>query len=215
MVGRTEAPVPELPGIDVSRETMERLQFFAVELSKWNRTINLVAPNEIDRLWQRHIIDSAQLWNYRHPATTQWVDLGSGGGLPGVVLAVIAAQYAADASFHLVESDIRKAAFLRMIAAQLSLPVTVHAKRAEAVPPLGARTVTARALAPLSLLIPLALPHLAKDGLAIFPKGQSWKDEVAEASHAWRFSVTPHSSVLDSRAAILQISDISRIGKKY
>lgn len=203
----------ELPGIDVSRETLERLQFFSATVSKWNKTINLVSPSDIDRFWQRHIIDSAQLWNFRHPETALWADLGSGGGLPGVILAIIGAQHAPSVAFHFVESDKRKAAFLRMVSAQLSLSATVHAKRAEALLPLGAHTLTARAVAPLPNLLSLTSRHMTDDGIAIFPKGQTWQQELGEASRTWRFSVSVHPSILDRRAAILQIGGISRIGQ--
>lgn len=205
-----EKPDPSLPGISVSRETQERLQAYADQLRRWTKTVNLISRNEVDRLWQRHIVDSAQLWHLRKPETRRWVDLGSGGGLPGVVLAILAAESDPGIDFHLVESDKRKAAFLRMSSAELGLKLKIHTERAETLQPLGADTLTARALAPLPVLLGYVARHLNPDGIAILPKGHSVQAETEQALQTWDYAATVHQSVADSGSVILQITNIRR-----
>ncbi|MDZ7905442.1 MAG: 16S rRNA (guanine(527)-N(7))-methyltransferase RsmG [Cypionkella sp.] len=190
--------------LDVSRETLDKLTHYTAEALRWNGAINLVSKSSIDHIWQRHVWDSAQLFSYGD-ANSPWADIGSGGGFPGIVMAIMGAQ-----QVTLVESDQRKAAFLREIARQLSLPVTVLARRVDQIQPLTAKTLTARALAALTELLAHAKPHLDADGAAIFPKGRASDVEIIEAQAKWRFDVEKHPSKTVSDATVLVIRNIQR-----
>jgi len=199
-------------GRSVSRETWERLAQLESLLGKWNRRINLVSPRTLPDFWTRHVLDSAQLFDLAPQGSGSWADLGSGGGFPGLVVAILAADERPDLRVTLVESDQRKAAFL-MTAAREIVPaagVRVLAARAESVPPLSADVVSARALAPLAALLPLAMRHLAPKGVALFPKGARWRDEVAAGLANWRFNIQNHPSRTDPEAVVLAIEGISR-----
>lgn len=202
----------DLNGISVSRETWDRLADYCEAIVTWSRSISLVSRTEPSRIWQRHILDSAQLWPLRHPKTATWADLGTGAGLPGIVLAIIAREMSSDIRFHLVESDQRKAAFLRFVESRQMLGLRVHTERAEMLSPIAAQTVSARALAPLPKLLGLVVRHLAPDGIALLPKGESLAEELSQARDSWHFNAKHHPSKLDSRASILQISNIEKTG---
>ncbi|WP_424810556.1 16S rRNA (guanine(527)-N(7))-methyltransferase RsmG [Roseococcus sp. YIM B11640] len=194
---------PELDLADVSRETTERLRAYLLLLMSWNQRINLVANAPEQELWSRHIIDSWQLLPLL-PDEGVLVDLGSGGGLPGLVLAI-----GRERPTHLVESDRRKAAFLLEVSRALGLKhVTIHVSRIEAakVPP--AQVVTARALAPLKELLPMAARILAPGGVAVFPKGRSADVELTEASPHWSMQTERFASRTDLQATIFRLSEI-------
>ena len=195
---------------NVSRETLVRLEEYAALLAKWNPVINLVSKSTLPDVWQRHMRDSAQLWPLCPKGARLWVDIGSGGGFPGIVIAILAAELAPEMRVILIESDQRKATFLRTVAQALGLALRVESQRAEDVPPLGADVVSARALTSLSGLLPLAQRHLAENGVAIFPKGQSAAQELTDALELWQFSVTKTPSETDHQAVVLQIRDIAR-----
>ncbi|MCC7320082.1 MAG: 16S rRNA (guanine(527)-N(7))-methyltransferase RsmG [Rubellimicrobium sp.] len=199
----------DIPGLDVSRETDERLRALASLIVRWTRKINLIAPDTISTIWDRHIRDSAQLVRFAPATTTSWVDLGSGAGLPGLVVATILSGINPDATVTLIESDRRKAAFLEVAKQELSLTVEIRSDRAESLPPLRADVLSARALAPLGGLLALASRHLSPSGLAIFPKGRTWEQEVAEARQRWQFGLAIHDSLTDHQARILLIKGIS------
>lgn len=198
-------------GGDVSRETADRLALYAGLLRTWNPKINLVSKQTLADLETRHIADSAQLLALAPENATTWADLGSGGGFPGLVIAIHAAERRPALRVTLVESDQRKAAFLRTVAQRTGVPVTVHAERIEAVPPLGTDVLSARALAPLSALLDHAARHLAPSGTALFPKGATWRAEVAEALERWRFRCENHPSATSQDGAILRIGGIDRV----
>lgn len=198
----------QIAGVDVSRETLDRLESFEAHLRKWTPRINLVAPNTLPQLWTRHIVDSAQLFAHAPKTARHWVDLGSGGGLPGLVCAILAQQHLPDCRFTLIESDKRKSAFLMTTAHALGVPVTVLAQRVEAVPPQSADVVSARALAPLRDLLALVQRHLAEDGVALLPKGRNWAEELAAARAEWQFSVRAELSQTDPDARLLKLKDI-------
>ena len=195
---------------NVSRETLVRLEEYAALLAKWNPVINLVSKSTLPDVWQRHMRDSAQLWPLCPKGARLWVDMGSGGGFPGLVIAILAAELAPEMRVILIESDQRKATFLRTVAQTLGLELRVESQRAEDVPPLGADVVSARALTALSGLLPLAQRHLAENGVAIFPKGQSAAQELTDALELWQFAVTKTPSETDHQAVVLQIRDIAR-----
>ena len=192
----------------VSRETHERLTAYEALVRKWNAKINLVAPSTLPEFNSRHIQDSIQIFDHVQFPEGNWVDLGSGGGLPGIVVSIYAQK--APLTVSLVESDHRKSAFLRTVIRELSLQnVSIMTGRIENVPPLAANFVSARALAPLSVLLSMVQRHMHQDGTAIFLKGRSWKAECDEARKEWRFDVTSFPSKTDPDAAILKITGVS------
>lgn len=199
-----------LRGQPVSRETFERLAAFVALLEKWNPKINLVSAGTLAQVWTRHILDSLQLFDLAQADTGHWVDLGTGGGFPGLVVALVAQDEAPDLRITLVESDQRKAAFLATALRAAGAAAQVRAERIEGLPPLGATILTARALAPLPRLLDYAARHLAPNGRAFFPKGQMVEAELEQALASHRFRYQKHPSRTDSQAVILQIEDISR-----
>lgn len=206
----TYAAVAALPY--VSRETMERLEHYVQSLKKWTAKINLISKSSLSDVWGRHILDSVQLWPLADAGAGSWVDLGSGGGLPIVPLACIGLDQRPGLLFHAIESDQRKAAFLRHITHDLGLSLTVHAQRIDEVAPLEAQIVSARALTALPDLLGLCARHLAPNGTAILPKGANNADELRLALERWRFEVQTYESVTDSAATIFKIKDITRAG---
>lgn len=195
---------------DVSRETMERLDTYYDLTLKWTPKINLVSKAAQADLWQRHFLDSAQLWQLRPTGAKSWIDLGSGGGYPGLVIAIIAADAAPELHITLVESDARKCAFLRTVAREVGIDVTVLTLRAEALEPNQADVVSARALAPVSTLLDYAGRILRPGGICLFLKGRQTDKELEAAAEMWSFEVTKTPSLTDPDGAILKIKDISR-----
>jgi len=193
----------------VSRETEDRLERFLDLLLRWNARINLVSGKDTGALRERHVADSLQLLPLLPEGDGALVDLGSGGGFPGLVLAAAVSR-----PVHLVEADRRKAAFLQAAAAELGLShVVVHPVRIEALhlPPVG--VVTARALAPLTVLLPWAAELLAPEGVAIFPKGRSAEEELDEAmAVGWTMTVERFKSSTDPNATLFRMSGIRRAG---
>lgn len=164
----------------IAEETLARLTTLVERLATWTRRINLVGPATVPEAWVRHVLDSAALFPMLPTSARRLADLGSGAGFPGLVLAILGAP-----DVHLVESDQRKAAFLREAARVTDTPVTIHVRRIEALDPLGADVVTARALAPLPELLPLVTRHLAPDGIAVLPKGRTADDELTACADQW------------------------------
>lgn len=200
-----------LAGLDVSRETMDRLEAYLALLKKWNPAINLVAKSTIDAAWERHFIDSAQVFSLAPSNVRKWGDLGSGGGFPGLVCAALAKELSPETHFTLVESDKRKATFLRTVARELDLTVEVLSERIESVNPLSADLISARALAALPKLLDFAERHLEVGGRALFQKGISFRDEIAESLESWRFTYEEYASVTDPESVVLLIGDIERV----
>ena len=195
----------------VSRETFERLTAFQLLFEKWSARINLAAPSTLPDLWRRHILDSAQLFPLARDAKT-WLDLGSGGGFPGVVLAILLRERPG-ASLAMVESSQKKVAFLRNAVAQAGAPSVVHAMRIEDFAARDAGpvdVVTARALAPLPVLLGLARPWLEAGATAIFHKGRDYRREIEESRDAWQFDLVEHPSVIDAASVILEINDLKK-----
>lgn len=203
--------VAALQLMHVSRETLERLQIYADLLIKWQRTINLVSPATLPHLWVRHIADSAQVLDCAADARI-WVDIGSGGGFPGLVTAIrLAGQ--AGAKVHLVESDQRKCAFLREVARATGAPAEVHVGRIEAVlPGLNdvVNAVSARALAPLHQLVGYTEKLLEKGAIGVFLKGQDVDKELTDIAKYSRFSTELKQSKThqDARIVIVKRRDI-------
>lgn len=200
-----------LSGRYVSRETSERLARFEALIRKWNPAINLVARSTLDDLRTRHFLDSAQIFDLAPITVRHWVDIGSGGGFPGMIVAILAADERPDLSVTLVESDRRKAAFLASAARELEVSVNVVPARAEAIPPLQADILSARAVAPLDMLLAHAGRHLSPGGTAIFPKGANHRAELDQALEHWMFSYQKVPSKTDAAGVILIIGGISRV----
>ena len=195
---------------NVSHETIQRLEAFEALLLKWNPRINLISKSDTDRVWQRHILDSAQIFDHVDQPVTTWLDLGSGGGFPGIVCAILALENRSSVNFHLVESDTRKAIFLRQAASDLSLPVLVHAMRIEAFGGGAVDVITARALAALPELLDLSQKHIGPDTQLLFPKGRKAETELVQASLSWDMKVQRIPSLTDSEATILRLSGVTR-----
>lgn len=196
---------------NVSRETIERLELYESLIRKWNPKINLVSPGSLGVLWPRHFADSAQIFQMAPPSVAHWADLGSGGGFPGLVIAILAAEAKPGLRMTLVESDQRKAAFLAAAAHRLGVDADILAQRIETLPPLGADVVSARAVAPLDTLLGYAGRHLAPGGVALFPKGATAEAELARALEHWRFSYHKRPSKTDALGVVLIIGGISRV----
>ena len=180
-----------------------RLRAFAELLLRWNPSLNLIAPRDAEVLWDRHIADSLQLVPLMPPGVARGIDLGTGGGFPGLVLAI-----ATGVPFDLIESDRRKASFLRTAVLETGAPATVHCRRIEdaAVPP--APLVTARALAPLPRLLPMAARLLAADGICLLLKGAKADDELAAAARDWTMDVERLPSRTNREGVVLRLSGL-------
>jgi len=197
--------------LGVSRETSARLEVYVDLLKKWNPRINLVAKSTVSDVWRRHVADSAQLHELAPHPVDHWADLGSGGGFPGLVIAILAKEFDSPSNVTLVESDSRKCAFLRTVARETDLAVTVVNDRVENLPHLGCDVVTARALTDLSILLSYAHANLREGGMALFPKGVTWKKELAEAQQKWKFEHHEVKSVTEDGPVILRITGVSRV----
>jgi len=189
-----------LSGIDA--DTMDRFEIYLALLSKWQRAINLVGKNTLANAWRRHILDSAQLLPHIEK-DLKIADLGSGAGLPGLVIAI-----ATGANVQLVESDQRKATFMREVARETGTDVDVHVARIEDLPSLDADIVTARALAPLPKLLPWVYRHLKKGGKSVLMKGASVDQELTESTKQWTMNVVRKFSISDASGTILIVNDL-------
>lgn len=196
---------------DVSRETLERLEAYEALLAKWNPAINLVSKSTLADTWSRHFLDSAQLFDLAPVEAQSWADLGAGGGFPGLVIAVLSLEKAPEREIVLVESDLRKSAFLSTVSRELGLKTRVLAKRIEEIEPLGVEILSARALAPLVQLLEFAERHLRRDGIALFPKGARWQEELAQARESWSFDCEASPSLSDPNSVVLKINGAKRV----
>ncbi len=199
----------------VSRETLERLTRYVAFLDRWNRAINLVSADSLNDVWRRHLLDSAQLIGHMpeleaagprgHRRTRVVLDLGSGGGFPGMVLAMLGVG-----EVHLVESDQRKAVFLREVARETDTEISLHPQRIETLSPFAVDIVTARGLAPLSRLMAYAAPFLTRRGpghapCALFLKGRSGDEELTESKELWDMEIETFASISDVHGKILRV----------
>jgi 16S rRNA (guanine527-N7)-methyltransferase len=217
--------------IGVSRETLDRLETYDSLLKTWQRTINLVAPSTLEDAWHRHFADSAQLLAFgcvsresgpydssgsageKASAPRSWLDLGSGGGFPGLVLAILLAERDPGARMTLVESDSRKAAFLGEVARKTGVTVEIRTERSEKFATQAKSrirdVITARALAPLPKLLGIVLPFFSPQTVAVFPKGRDVAAELAEAARAFRFDATTEASLTDAEARIVILRNLA------
>jgi 16S rRNA (guanine527-N7)-methyltransferase len=202
----------QLNGVRVSRETQGRLKHFVSLFQKWSQAVNLVAPSTLQDLWDRHIADSAQIFQL-YPQPIHWVDLGSGGGFPGVITAILLAE-AGSGHVDLIESNRKKAAFLRVCLLECEALGTVRPIRIEA----AAQEIqtcdatSARALAPLASLLEYAAPWSARNEnlRMLLHKGRDYQREVEIARGRWEFDLLKHPSVVDPDSVILEITKSRR-----
>lgn len=189
----------------VSRETLARLAAYLELLRRWQRAINLVGRATLADPWRRHILDCGQLWRFWPPGARVLVDLGSGAGLPGLVLGIMGAP-----EVHLIESDRRKAAFLREAARVTGVAATVHACRVEAAPAPPAEVLTARALAPLDALLRLGQPRAGAGAVWLLLKGRGVDAELTAARRGWHMRAEMHPSLSDPSGRILVLREVAR-----
>lgn len=194
---------------DVSRETVERLERYVAILVEWNARINLISAGTIPQIWERHVADSFQISGLAPEDWLSWLDLGSGGGFPGLV---VAASISGESrkSLRLVESDARKVAFLNAAIRQTGVPATAIRSRIEALPSLRSDVISARALAPISKLLGYAERHTHSRSICLFHKGRTVHKEIEEAQGEWRFSHRLHQSVTSSDSFIVEIGAFER-----
>jgi 16S rRNA (guanine527-N7)-methyltransferase len=196
----------------VSRETFDRLVAFEAMFQKWSRRINLSASSTLGDVWERHILDSAQLWPLA-PEATRWLDLGSGGGFPGLILGFLLLERQGG-FVDLVESNRKKAGFLQAAIGEFGLPAKVHARRIEDVQTLVNQpdAVTARALAPLPALLAATAPWLSQGAKGLFHKGRDYRLEVQESLNEWSFDLVEHPSRVDPQGVVLEITKLAARG---
>lgn len=194
---------------DVSRETLDRLNLYARLLVQWQKAVNLVSAKTLSDVWERHFADSAQLFKMA-PDTKRWVDLGSGAGFPGLVVAILMAERG-EGLVTLVESDVRKGAFMREVARQTGIVVDVASERIESFSTNGRISetaidvISARALAPLDRLLELSSALFSRNTLGLFLKGRELRSELDEAQRRWAFDSAIVPSLTDASGQILQV----------
>ena len=194
-------------GTSVSRETFQKLEQLSALIIKWTKSINLISPNSVSDIWDRHIVDSAQIFQIAPSNWTNWVDLGSGGGLPALVIAILDQDRR---PITLVESDQRKCLFLNTAKRELDLSLLVVNERIEQTELDNFDVLSARALASLPDLLGYALQYLNPEGTAILPKGARCNEELDQARTDWQFDVTSHPSLTNTESRILEVSRIRR-----
>ncbi|NBC19467.1 MAG: 16S rRNA (guanine(527)-N(7))-methyltransferase RsmG [Alphaproteobacteria bacterium] len=203
---RRDASADILAEFGVSRETSRRIERIIETLDDWRARINLIGPREWPQVWPRHVADSLQLLDHIPPGA-RIMDFGSGAGFPGLI---IAADRCRDSRITLIESVGKKCAYLRAAATAAGLPVEVVCARVESVTPEPVQIVTARAVAPLARLLELSAPWLENGGIALFPKGRTWHEELTAAQQSWNFTCEAIVSRTHREGAILKISEVIR-----
>jgi len=204
----TEYLTAEQVGVQlgVSRETLERLEIYVELLLKWQRAINLIGPGTVADVWGRHVLDSGQLMPYIPKDKSPVVDIGSGAGLPGLVLAIMGVP-----DVKLVESDSRKCVFLREAARMTKTQVDIVESRVEYLENMAAGVITARALAPLSKLVELSQSVTKPNTLYLFLKGKNLKNELTHLKNNWRMQLEIHPSVTNPDGSILKMESVTRV----
>lgn len=199
----------------ISQNTLPAFEIYVDLLRRWQDVKNLVGPRTLDQIWTRHIADSAQLLRLA-PDARRWIDIGSGAGFPGLVLAILMREEP-DREVHLVESNSRKCAFLRAVSRETGARAQVHAGRIQDVLPRlgGADFLTARALAPLPELLTLGKDLLRTGALGLFPKGQDLDAELTEASKSWNIDYDIVPSVTDPQGRICIVRQLREFGSDH
>lgn len=192
------------PAFGIDTTIAERLAKFAAHVEKWQKAINLVGAKTLPQIWERHLLDSLQLVPLIPASANLLVDIGSGAGFPGLVLALFDRW-----DVHLVESDLRKSVFLRDSARLCGVPVTVHATRIESLDGPKADVITARALAPVADLLALTRELRRADTVLLFPKGRGAEAELTDAQKSWTLAVDRIPSITQADAVVLKIGEVS------
>ncbi len=191
-------------GLNVSRETFNRLEHYVNRVIESQENLNLIGSSTISTIWERHVLDSAQLISYLPDQPSRIVDFGSGAGFPGIVIALLTQH-----SVICIESVQKKANFLESICAELSLSCIVLNQRIEDLDPLKADVITARAVAPLTQLIELTKGHLLPEGFFLFPKGEKYAEELKKTRERWLFDCEEYASITNEKSRILRISKVT------
>lgn len=194
----------------VSRETFEKFETIQQQLLLWSKRFNLVSPSSLPHFWVRHVLDSVQLYELAPRSAKNWLDIGSGAGFPGIILAIMLMQRPG-AQMTLIEANGKKASFLRHCAREVGAQVKVVNQRIEDISPFTAEVITARALSSLSDLLEYSLPFCDKNTLLVFPKGKRVEAELSEALVDWKIQYSHHSSITDTDANILSVRSFSRV----
>ena len=189
----------------ISREIEGKLKLYVDILLHWQKKINLISNNTIDDVWQRHIIDSLQLASFISDKNRKIVDIGSGAGLPGMVLAI-----AGYSGVHLVESDRKKALFLSEVKRQLNVDVEIYNDRVEGIEVDEVDVIIARACAPLNKIMGLSHRLILENTIGIFLKGEGFEKEMNEFTKSYKADILAYPSVTNDKSAILNISNITR-----
>lgn len=194
-----------------SSESYARLTAYLDLVAKWNPAINLVSAASLADGWSRHVLDSAQLVLATDKSVGRWLDIGSGAGFPGLVVAILMEDSRPDMSVTLVESDRRKATFLSTASRELGLKTEIVCARIEQLAPAHADIISARAFAPLGRLLRDAAPHFATDGVGLFLKGEQYQAEIAQAQIEWAFQCDVIPSKTNPAAVVLKVSGVSHV----
>lgn len=194
--------------LDVSRETLEALETYAALVLKWTQRINLISAKSKDDIWHRHIMDSIRVADAAPEKVETWEDLGSGGGLPAIVVALVLRDRGRLPQMSLIESDSRKCAFLREARRTLDLDITINENRIENAVPTNPDVISARALAPLDKLLSLAHPRARQNTVFLFPKGESYEMELTEAASHWTMDVDVIDSPNPGSGPILRLTGV-------
>ena len=205
----------DLPGLSVSRETLQRLYSYEMMVSRWNSTINLVSKTSLKDLWGRHIVDSSQIYSCAQPKAGLWLDLGSGGGFPGVVIAIIAKELSPKLEIVLVESDTRKCIFLRSVIRELGIGARVENSRIEAFELSNVSFLSARALANMNSLCGFAEKFVSRETICFFPKGEFYEKEVAECKKNWNFKHEIVKSRTSDKGRIIVVRSLERVRRGF
>ena len=196
--------------IHVSRETCDLLSVYYDMLIDWNKKINLVSRKSISSSWNRHFLDSAQLWLYLPKNTRKWLDFGSGAGFPGLVAGVISKELKPDLKFILVEKNKKKANFLHEVVKEIGLKVEILSKNVELIKPQKADFITSRAFGNLDQLLRISYIHKNNNNtICIFPKGVNFLEEIEISTNNWNYELEKIKNIIDDNSFILKIRNIS------
>ncbi len=196
--------------VNVSYETIHRLSLYEEMIISWNQKFNLVSENTISQIWTRHFLDSAQIMKYIPKSAQSLADMGSGAGFPGIVLALLAKEAGRELKVFLIESTKKKARFLKAVAEELKIKVTVREERIEDIKDLKADVITARALTALPELLKYANCLKKKETVFLFLKGARYAEELTEASKYWKFAIDIHPSLTDDSGRVLVMKNLEK-----
>jgi len=197
-----------IKSLNVSRETLKGFYEYKTLLSKWNEKINLVSKNTLVDIWERHFLDSGQIIEHVEASGKRWVDVGSGAGFPGLVVALLLRDRKIDCDLVLVEKNSKKGFFLNEVIRKLNLSVEVVNENIDTLEPLNADILTARAFSELNNLIEIAFRHRKKEGICLFLKGENYRMELDKTLNYWFFDYDIIDSLSSSSGKIIRVKKI-------